>query len=453
MKLMRPPSGLLPLPAVAVALLLAAAGNAGAQEAIWQGTGEGLWTDGLSWSTGIAPGDPSATLREDVIVPGRQVPDPQTLMLQDSRIVRSVTTQSGVFGGIILLNNGGHLEVQRSDQPGSGVMTNRGFTAATNTGFTNAQTFVNEGVVVTTNAGLVGAYATDHINTAPRLFENRGFVQAIGAGVGTTGTLQNFGTMTLDGSNLDALILENSGALSLRTGSDTFIGDMRNAGTVTIDQSSALTLPGFTATGGSYVQTAGLTTLQGGALRAAGGIELLGGRLQGEGDLEGAMTVNGGTLAAGHSPGTLELDSLSLLSGVLEVEIEGTAPGEFDFYRVIGNAVLGGGPILGDTFIDFVFDSLPLTSFDLAFLRAPDIAFDPSDVVFRTFLGDQPLSLTGLYDLSVEMRPTRLGDFMVLSLDRLPASLPTPAPVPAPPTLALLGVGLFCLALRRRPAG
>jgi hypothetical protein len=450
---MRQPFDRLLLPVAAAAALLAAVSNAGAQVAAWKGSGEGLWIDAPSWSTGISPGDPNSAIRYDVILPSRQQADGiYSLALHDTRIVRSLTTQTGLLGGIFFINNGGYLQAQPSDTqaPGAGTIINNSVTLTTNQGLTYAHTFLNNGQLLVSAAGHVAAFSSGPSDfDVPRLFENRGTVDANTGSVSADGTLRNLGAMTLrQGSTLAALQVENAGSLSLSTGSSTFSGDFKNSGTVTIGAASRVQMDAFFGSG-IYVQAAGATTLDGGTLDAPAGIAVRGGRLQGAGDLVGAVTVDGGTLAAGHSPGTMELDSLNLLSGVLEVEIEGTAPGEFDFYRVLDVATIGGGQTLGDTFIDFVFDDLPPNSLDLAFLRTPDIVFDPSDLTYRFFLGDQPLSLAGLYDWSVEMRPTRFGDFLVLNLDRVPGSSPTPAPVPAPPSLGLLAIGLLAFALRR----
>lgn len=91
-----------------------------------------------------------------------------------------------------------------------------------------------------------------------------------------------------------------------------------------------------------------------------GRMTLAGGRLEGIGTVAGAVT-NRGVVAPGDSPGTLTIEGeyVQEQGGVLQMEIEGTDPAEYDSLEVVGTVELGGTldirtryytPVDGDTF-------------------------------------------------------------------------------------------------------
>ena len=70
------------------------------------------------------------------------------------------------------------------------------------------------------------------------------------------------------------------------------------------------------------------------------------GTLQGHGLVTGNVINKGGTVAPGSSPGTLTIDGdYRQASGVLEIEIAGLNPGQFDLLDVSGNIDIIGGVI------------------------------------------------------------------------------------------------------------
>ena len=75
---------------------------------------------------------------------------------------------------------------------------------------------------------------------------------------------------------------------------------------------------------------------------ANGAFNFTGGTLHAD-TVDFSLVNNGGTLAPGHSPGTTEImGDLTLNSGVLEIEIGGNAPGQYDRLEVHGTTQLGG---------------------------------------------------------------------------------------------------------------
>lgn len=98
---------------------------------------------------------------------------------------------------------------------------------------------------------------------------------------------------------------------------------------------------------------------------ARGAVTVDGGTLKGTGTI-GALRVNSGIVAPGHSPGTLNTGNLTFVSGQYQVEIGGTATGQYDQMNVNGTVDLASGgtnttlvvsqwngyrPKVGDSFI------------------------------------------------------------------------------------------------------
>ncbi|MFP5504627.1 MAG: hypothetical protein ACLGH6_00355 [Gammaproteobacteria bacterium] len=150
------------------------------------------------------------------------------------------------------------------------------------------------------------------------------------------------------------------------------------------------------------------------------------------GTIDGAVTLNGGTLAPGNSPGTLSvLGDLFLIDGRLQLEV---GPGLFDQLIVGGNLLLG-----DDLLIDLIFDTAPAeTGFDLTGLF--DVAGD------MTFGGGfslaDSLSIAGL----------EAGTSLLITLSDQQLTY-TASAVPVPAAAWLFGSGILGLVAvaRRRP--
>lgn len=142
------------------------------------------------------------------------------------------------------------------------------------------------------------------------------------------------------------------------------------------------------------------------------------------GTIDGNITLNGGMLAPGSSPGTMTVTGdLFLLDGTLELEI---GPGLFDQIIVGGNALFG-----DNLYIDLIFDSELLdTAFDLTGLF---------DVTGGVTIGDgfslaDNLSIAGL----------SAGTQILISLYDEQFTYSASA-VPVPAAAWLLGSGLVAL--------
>lgn len=103
--------------------------------------------------------------------------------------------------------------------------------------------------------------------------------------------------------------------------------------------------------GANHVTNEGLLHVgENGLIELSNGAQLInaGGTISGTGtiNLGGTMLQNnGGILAPGDSPGALEVlngDYAADINAVLQIEIAGNGPGEFDSLHVAGNVALGG---------------------------------------------------------------------------------------------------------------
>lgn len=126
--------------------------------------------------------------------------------------------------------------------------------------------------------------------------------------------------------------------------------DFQNNGTVTLSGTASVVV----AAGKSYIQAANgavtnLTTA--GSSLTAGNLILTNGKLGGIGTVTAAVANSGGTVSPGNSPGTLTITGSYAQSGVglLNEEIDGPAPSQYDRLIVTGTASLGGTLLIGST--------------------------------------------------------------------------------------------------------
>ncbi len=199
--------------------------------------------------------------------------------------------------------------------------------------------------------------------------------------------------------------------------------------------------PGVTLQAPFAGQPSSVTVGSGGTLQANNVIVNQYGMLTGNGGMiAGNVTLNGGIIAPGSSPGIMTIDGdLDVLGGLLQFEIGGTAPGEFDQLIVTGDIlsvidldieisfINGFLPSVGDMFplFDVLGDASPLN--DLAGVDISILGLDPS--------------------LSADVSPTGSGFIVATS----PGNGTPQVSAPATTALLLAGVfGLSGLRMRRR---
>jgi hypothetical protein len=265
---------------------------------------------------------------------------------------------------------------------------------------------------------------------------------AVGSGAITT--LEAGTEVLLSGAGasfkqLNGALSRNRGSLTLANGqvlrtASKFI----NEGSLQLLGGGRLDLgPGGSLSGtGSLVLGDGDLTI--GGSFAQGSTRLERGRLQGNGRVTGTVTMAGGTLAPGNSPGLLVFDDALTLFGpsTLEIELAGRARGEA-YDAIDGKSVSLGGtldvrlldtpggrfaPVAGDVFDIIIADSISgnFTQFVFAGL-APDLAWRSGIVGFGSrqayrleVLGPAPVPLpAGVWllasALSVLLAGRRIG--------------------------------------------
>src|SRR5262249_46317749 len=129
---------------------------------------------------------------------------------------------------------------------------------------------------------------------------------------------------------------------------------------------------------GTYTQTAGATVLQDGTLAAAGTVQLQGGLLAGSGTLaasvvNAAMVQPGGNGAAG----ILTIAGDYTQTGVLEIELGGTTPGDgYDQLNITGKATFAGGTLSVSLINGFIPDPSGPDTFQILTFGAHDATDD-----------------------------------------------------------------------------
>ncbi|MFC4299460.1 autotransporter domain-containing protein [Castellaniella hirudinis] len=189
--------------------------------------------------------------------------------------------------------------------------------------FINYDVLINEVTGIIYNEGFLYRYS--NVNTSGSIY-NKGVLH-IGAG-GTTGYL--------DGNVL------NEGELRFnRSDATTFDGVISGFGNVHQDGSGRLRLTGDSSgfSGVTWVDK-GILSVDG---RLGGGLIVeVGGRLQGIGTAGSVVTAVAGTIAPGHSIGTLNVPAILFHSGST-YEVEANAAGQSDRIASTGLAALGSG--------------------------------------------------------------------------------------------------------------
>jgi hypothetical protein len=283
-----------------------------------------------------------------------------------------------VYGGTVAVNTGESASVARLTQRRGATVGGGTLTVTSSYSFGGGtQSGTGKTVVAATATGSMSGTA---IKLLGRTLENHGTLTYSGSGLefgfaGGTGVINNTngavfsltgdGDMTVFGSGAHAIV--NAGTLN-RSG----------AGTTSIDSGISFTTTGaVNVTAGTldvgevYTQSAGITTLSAGtALASAGGVLINGGTLDGFGTVSGNLTNKGQVRPGGAGPaGTLTVTGnyTQTASGVLDINLGGTAPGQFDVLAVGGLATLDGTmnvslvngfhPSLGDAFKVLTFGS------------------------------------------------------------------------------------------------
>ncbi len=225
---------------------------------------------------------------------------------------------------------------------------------------------------------------------------------------------------------------DSNGTLVLDSNGNAQLVDLPAGGTVVVENDALLMTQGDVLV--SQVGTTGtLTVRSGGIVEANSVVVQEGGVLNGSGGIISSNVIlDGGTLAPGNSPGDMTIyGDLQLLSGVLDLEIGGTAGGEYDLLDIWGNVDFGADVTINLNFINGFapqkYDTLTLLSADIVSgLDLVTLNIFGLETGFDYLLGDTDYSLT-LFALS--------------------DGVATTSPVPIPTAVWLFGSGLIGLVV------
>lgn len=176
--------------------------------------------------------------------------------------------------------------------------------------------------------------------------------------------------------------------------------------------------------------------LNGGQIQAgAVSIGDLGSLRMNGGSITGNLTMSGGVMLLGSSPGTGSIfGDFTMTGGVLDIEIGGTTGGLFDVLNIFGDANLLGGTI-GISFLN-------------GFLPSIGDTFDFLNVSGSTNFSGTRFSVNGLpSNLGLSFVPASGGGYTAVAIANNPA--PVPLPSSFAPILTAL-VGLFGVSRVRR---
>ena len=259
-----------------------------------------------------------------------------------------------------------------------------------------------------------------------------GAVEDAGGGLSTgTVTVSNGGKISQAGSP-GSLAIGSGGTLNIRgdgsevTFNEVVVGnaassDVRGDAFIDLDDGGRLDLNG-----------GNLTIGYGGTVWGNGGI------------IDGNVILAGGTLAPGNSPGTLDiLGDFSFLSGVIQLEIEGTGAGQFDVLNIMGS-------LSGDLIVDFIFDE----TLDFAGSLLNMINVGPQsdgNPMSRIIYSNNGIA-QGTLDFGGEGPLSFNGSSLAYSDDDTTGNPPA-VPLPAGLPLLLAGLGAFAVLSRRRALG
>ncbi|MCA9346088.1 hypothetical protein KC960_01200 [Candidatus Saccharibacteria bacterium] len=195
--------------------------------------------------------------------------------------------------------------------------------------------------------------------------------------LGADATFKTTGSNTLSVGDTDTILDLSTHKLTLTGdgGTITLMGKIKGSGDITSTGKVKIM-----ATPHSSGYT-GTTTVSSGEFDAngqVGKINLTGGTLKGSGTV-GDVTMSAGVVAPGNSPGVLNTGSLTYTGGSFDVELGGTADGEYDQTNVTGSVDLGSATDLDISLVNSFAPALK-DSFTI-------INNDGTDTVSGTFKG------------------------------------------------------------------
>jgi autotransporter-associated beta strand protein len=215
-------------------------------------------------------------------------------------------------------NSGGQTDFENNTTAASAAITNN---AGGTTSFSNMSTAGN--ATITTNNGGLTDFTGTSTGALARLITNAGGIldiSGLSSSGMTAGSIEGAGAYRL-GSKALTVGLNN---LSTEV-SGTIEGGSTSDGTLIKEGSGTLTLSGTNTYGGSTILNAGTLTVN--SAQALG---------------LGNVVVNGGIVTADPQPINVKGNYTQNAGGILQLQVAGANPGQYDSLNVGGNATLGG---------------------------------------------------------------------------------------------------------------
>ncbi|MCP5098016.1 MAG: hypothetical protein GY943_20910, partial [Chloroflexi bacterium] len=332
-------------------------------------------------------------------------------------------------------NNVSGIQVAREDIGTTGRLTITGSSARVDINAPSNEAYMNVG----RNSGTSGeAYIKDgaQLNlTGDTAYFN------VARNLGSTGKMEvtNGGKVTLTGANGSYL------RVGYGRNDDGDPNTPREGGTGTLLVSGAgsnvttgnqIIVGAPLSIGGTNANTSGtLTVTNGGSVTTGDGVYIgFGGTLNGNAIINGNLVNDGGVVAPGNSPGTMTIhgDYTQTSGSILQMEINGFNPGDYDVLAVDGNSIFDSGSIIEMIFADgFLADllsgaaSLASVDLDNMFLFGGSSNLSAA-LIMATAAGYQSINLT--FDASGALA----------SLSASPVPIPAMLPLFA---FSLLGLG------------
>lgn len=275
--------------------------------------------------------------------PGRLEISGGTVEVVGSVAVSNLDLSRGELTGNGVLEVSGSLDWDEGNMTGLGVTTSKGRMSLFGRIGLRERTLNNAGTATWDSRALITLSGGALLNNlAGATFTAYGGTNQT---MGGEGTFVNDGTFANDPASRPAGSIINvpfqnrgAGLVSLTAAGFTFGGLFSNSARVSLQDAHAHFVRGFRQTAGELrLQNADVT----------GEIYQEGGDIAGSGTINGFLLVGRNTLSTlrpGRSPGIINItgDYAQGTSGALEIELAGTAPGQFDQLAVSGKATLAG---------------------------------------------------------------------------------------------------------------
>lgn len=341
--------------------------------------------------------------------------------------------------------NSGQLHLQNSLTVGDGGLLGSNVALSS-----NRELHVSRSMTIDSGARLSVSGGSSSASAGSALYNN-GTVAVSGGELFVHSGITNTGTIAVSGGRLNSNYggIDNSGTVNLtNTGVINSGTYTQSAGRTNIASGTTMNVNYYGSS--TYTQDAGTTTVNG-ELNAQS-VVINAGQLRGAGMINGSVTVNGGQINPGNSPGTLEItgDFVLTEAGTLHMEVgsDGLDPAGYLYDQLI----VGGDYDLQGGLLKFsLLDGIGIADFESDFVIGDFFRHGTSgsDTTFNL------LQLSMFNNLDLYAYDVLGESWFSLALDGSTGGFiatASVAPVPVPAAVWLFGsglIGLFGVARRK----